>query len=86
MSSLEGKRLTRIDVKYYKLGDIPASYFNKHVFSRTYIPYKPTIITNTHNILMDLFGGDIELDSEEIRLRYEMASYNFRRFLQLTGM
>jgi hypothetical protein len=35
---------------------------------------------------MDLFGGDIELDSEEIRLRYEMTSYNFRRFLQLTGM
>jgi hypothetical protein len=87
---LLGKQITTLHISFTKFGDIPINYLNGgqgHILSKIYIPYRPTIVKKpVYNILMDLFGADIELDAEELRLRYEMASYNLRRFLQLTGM
>ncbi len=83
-SALYGKKITKVSISLHKFGGIDTKYLTCGKFlSMSYYPQK---IVDTGDILLDLCGVDLELDSEEIRLKYETASYNFRRFLQLTGM
>lgn len=85
-STLCGKQVNKVSITLHKFGGIDTAYLTCGKFLNvSYYPCKKVDI-NCRDILMELCGVDLELDSEEIRLRYEMASYNLRRFLKLTGM